>query len=126
MSRAPAEESLPAEVLALGVSTVTVHPDIDSTYLSVSGTSLSTPLVAGTVALLIEAHPTWTVADIRYALESTASNFSNPDFAQNVTGFGVINAFAALNAQVPEPASILWLLAGAPLLLLRRRVVRAV
>ncbi len=40
------------EVLARGVSTWTVNPSNDSTYSTVNGTSLSTPLVAGAVAVL--------------------------------------------------------------------------
>jgi hypothetical protein len=113
--------ALKPEVMARGYQTLTVHPDLDGNYLFISGTSLSTPLVTAAIACLIQAHPDWTVDDIRYALFSTASNANNPDFDENITGYGIINAFAALNATVPEPASITWLGIGAVLLLSRRR-----
>jgi subtilisin family serine protease len=85
------------EVLARGVSTNTVSPTSDSGYTSVSGTSLSTPLVAGAVACLIQAHPAWTVDQMRDFLFHTASDYVangtyDPLF---IRGYGIIDAHAA-------------------------------
>jgi len=38
-----------------------------------SGTSMAAPQVAGAVAVLMQRHPTWTVAEIKSALESTGN-----------------------------------------------------
>ncbi len=85
------------EVLARGVDTYTIWPYDDVSYAYASGTSLSTPLVAGAVALLVEAHPDWTVTQIRAALTLTASDYvANGQFdAGDVRGYGVINVWAA-------------------------------
>lgn len=71
-------------------------------YGTASGTSLSTPLVAGMAALLKEAHPAWTGYDIRQALIGTASQSMTPD---NTYGYGIAAGLAALTygGAVPEP-----------------------
>lgn len=69
-----------------------------------SGTSLSCPLVAGCVALLLEAHPEWGPADLRWALMSTADRAASPD---NDYGWGIIDVVAALDAEpMPGPLSL--------------------
>jgi hypothetical protein len=85
------------EVLARGQDTRTISPTSDSAYTSGNGTSLSTPVVAGAVACLIQARPHWTVDQMRTALFETADYFAaqgthDPAF---VRGFGIIDAFAA-------------------------------
>lgn len=126
-SRGPtADGRLKPEVLAQGVNTATVLPSTVSTtsYTSVSGTSLSTPLVASTVALMLEANPNLTVPQIRQILFSTASRANNPDTANYLEGYGIINAYeAVLAAQelaeaqaVPEPSTFVLTAAGALLL----------
>jgi len=98
------------EVLAQGVSTQTVSPTNNTAYLGVNGTSLSTPLVASTVALMLQANPNLTVAQIRDILFSTASRADNPDTQYYREGYGIINAYeAVLAAQamaVPEPGTM--------------------
>ncbi len=84
------------EVLARGVTTWTVSPSADASYTTADGTSLSTPLVAAAVACLIQAHPTWTPAELRESLLETASDYADestdPLF---VRGYGIVNAYAA-------------------------------
>ena len=65
--------------------------------MSASGTSLSTPLVASAVALLVQARPDWTVAQIRIALTGSAADYvengtCDPD---EIRGFGIIDTHAA-------------------------------
>ena len=114
-------------MLALGVGTQTVSASGDTSYASVSGTSLSTPLVASTVALMLQANPNLTVQQIRDILFSTADRAGNPDTTDYIYGYGVIDAEAAVLAAqaVPEPATWSLLAAalsiGGVLLLVRRR-----
>jgi subtilisin family serine protease len=98
------------EVLAPGVDDSLLQSGSDTGYGSGSGTSFATPLVASAVALIIDAHPDWTVDQIRNALIETASGGGSFD-PLYVSGYGVINAYAAI--MVPEPGTIALLLAAA-------------
>lgn len=87
------------EVCARGVNTWCAVPWYGtSSYAGVSGTSLSTPLVGGVCALLLEAHPGWTPMQVREALMMTASNAFTPD---NDYGWGIIDVMAAINYNLP-------------------------
>jgi hypothetical protein len=66
-------------------------------YIEANGTSLSTPLVAGAAACLLQARPSWTVDKLRTYLMTSASRYvsdGGPD-PLNVRGFGIIDAVAA-------------------------------
>lgn len=86
------------EVLARGSSTHTVNPDDDHGYDTASGTSLSTPLVAGAVACIVQAQPTWTVDQLREFLFVTADYYvANGTFdPYYVYGYGVLDAYGAV------------------------------
>lgn len=73
----------------------------NSTYVQMSGTSFACPLVAGVVASLLQAHPDWTPAMMKEALRMTASQ---ANFPTSSTGWGIINAFSALNYN-PTPGN---------------------
>ncbi|MEE9129589.1 MAG: S8 family serine peptidase [Phycisphaerales bacterium] len=89
------------ELLARGVNTFTIDPSGDDSYTSVSGTSLSTPLEAAAVACLVQAHPDWTVGQMRSALFETADFYvANGTFDPLfVRGFGLLNAHVAWQAE---------------------------
>jgi hypothetical protein len=85
------------EVMARGVDTFSISAYDTSTYNSVGGTSMSTPLVASAVACLTQIHPDWTVDQMRSVLFATADHFvangaHDPLFLK---GYGVLNAYAA-------------------------------
>ncbi|MEM7205514.1 MAG: S8 family serine peptidase [Planctomycetota bacterium] len=84
------------EVMAQGEVVYSVSPSDDTALSSADGTSMSTPLVAGTVACLAQAHAGISVASMRERLTKTAGYFScpspDPFF---VYGYGVIDALAA-------------------------------
>lgn len=82
------------EVCALGVDNwlAANRDDGSDTYGTGSGTSFSTPLVAGVAALLLEIHRDWTPAQVRQALLSTASLSQEPN---NDYGWGIVDAALA-------------------------------
>lgn len=94
-SRGPtADGRTKPEVCAWGVSTYCATPTTTSSFSTVSGTSLSTPLVGGAAAVVLSAHPTWTPMQVREALMMTASRRCTPD---NNYGWGIIDVMAAIN-----------------------------
>ncbi len=88
------------ELLARGVATQTVDPFNPNAYTGASGTSLATPVACGAVACLLQAHPDWSVEQMRSALMSTGQRFQvekslDPLY---VEGAGIIDAAAAHTA----------------------------
>jgi len=67
-----------------------------------NGTSMATPHTAGTAALLLDANPTLTPAQIRQALEDYAKELGDPG-KDNVYGSGRINSFASVSDYVGSP-----------------------
>ena len=72
-------------------------------YSFFQGTSMATPHVAGSAALLLAAHPDWTPAEVKSALVNTADrpvgNYATgaPDVNPNHIGGGRINLGSATN-----------------------------
>ncbi|MDZ7372875.1 MAG: S8 family serine peptidase [candidate division KSB1 bacterium] len=100
-SRGPTYDGrIKPEVCARGVSTRCASRRSASAYGSASGTSLSTPLVGGVCALLLEAHPEWTGWEVRQALLETATQAHRPD---NAYGWGIVQAFAASGIRAAVP-----------------------
>lgn len=81
------------EVCAQGVSTVCVDPNNIHGYTSSGGTSLSTPLIGGSCAVLLSAHPNWTPMMVREALMMTADRRDGPDIDY---GWGIADVGTAL------------------------------
>ena len=75
-------------------------------YTGSDGTSFASPLVAGAAALVKQAHPTWTAAQIKSALVNGANGtvVTTSDFADPVdvrwTGAGLLDAGVAVRASV--------------------------
>ncbi len=83
------------DVMAMGVSTRLASPWDSLGFITGSGTSFSTPLVAGACVLLLEMHAGWGPMDVRTALRAEASNSASPN---NDFGWGIIDAYqSALN-----------------------------
>lgn len=74
----------------------------------ISGTSMASPHIAGSMALIRQAHPDWSAAEVQSALEMTASQTvkrdvtdSNPDgfpATKHRAGAGRVDVQAAVNA----------------------------
>jgi len=70
-------------------------------YTTASGTSFSAPLVAGTIAMMLETNPNLTPAEIKDILQRSATPM--PLNYRHETGAGMLNAYAAvLEAAFPQ------------------------
>ena len=95
-----ADGRIKPEVCARGLDTYcALPPEYGEGYGGVSGTSLSTPLIGGACALILQAHPDWTPQQVREALMITASDPDNPD---NQYGWGIIDVMGTINYQFME------------------------
>jgi subtilisin family serine protease len=91
---APVPDILKPDVTAPGVNILagfspdSAHSTAGETFAYLSGTSMSTPHVAGVAALIRQAHPDWSPATVKSALMTT----SRQDIASS-TGFGNAGPF---------------------------------
>ncbi len=86
------------------ISTVPTHnPAAPHGYAIYQGTSMSSPHVAGAAALLAEAHPDWSVDDIKAALMNTAVGLTDPytgaPYPHNTQGAGSIRVDKAIETK---------------------------
>ncbi|MCH7574119.1 MAG: S8 family peptidase [Candidatus Marinimicrobia bacterium] len=88
-----ADGRIKPDVVARGVSVVCAAPNDPGAYTTKNGTSLAAPLVAGSVALILQAHPDWSPGVIWEAVRNSASQADSPD---NDFGWGVMNVLAAI------------------------------
>jgi subtilisin family serine protease len=101
------------EIIAARAAGTAMGTPYDAYYTAASGTSMATPHVAGAAALLAQAHPTWTAAQLKDALVSTAESKSLPLFTEGagwvnvrrVIGQGVFGPEGADFGAIPPPAS---------------------
>ena len=83
------------EVCAQGVNVWAVSTYSNSDFINIyNGTSASTPLVAGAIALLKQARPELSPMQLREAVLMTASM---ADSSNNTYGYGILNAALALD-----------------------------
>lgn len=79
-----------------------VSPNNNTTYEAVNGTSAASPMMGCGVACLVQAHPEWTVEQMRAPLFTTGRYYGEnraPD-PLFVHGFGIADTFAAHNASL--------------------------
>ena len=90
-------------------------PTMDFPYLSLSGTSMAAPVVAGTVALMLQANPSLTPNAVKAILQYTAQNYDGYDALTQGAGFlnavGAVRLarfFATAQPGAPAPTSAMW------------------
>ncbi|MGW0694925.1 S8 family serine peptidase [Streptomyces sp. NPDC002738] len=72
-------------------------------YTTMSGTSMATPHVAGTAALLASEHPEWTGSQLKDALVGSVK--ATPSYTPYQAGAGRLNALAAVHSSLFATAS---------------------
>lgn len=81
----------------------TVAEQSPTPHVLASGTSMAAPVVTGVAALVMEEHPAWDAEQVADHMMSTAMDLEvtgrDPD-----TGFGMVDAAAAVGAVAPDPA----------------------
>jgi minor extracellular serine protease Vpr len=101
------------DVVSPGVNVLSSIPG--NKWAFFQGTSMATPHLAGSAAVLIGAHPDWSAAEVRSAIVNTADQGVVKDFRTgtaivtdaNIVGAGRDNVLSALNARVAlDPVSL--------------------
>ncbi len=74
------------------------YPCFDDKHVQIAGTSMATPIVSGSAALIKQAHPEWGPEEIKTILKSTAL-----DLNQNIhrQGYGRIDLTKAMQSKRP-------------------------
>ncbi len=111
-----ADGRIKPEVCALGTGVKAASHYGTTDFRTSTGTSASTPLVAGLAALMLEARPSLLPMEIREAFMMTASNCKSPD---NQIGWGIPNIMAAMSYPIGGQSAIAlfrgWNLVSLPL-----------
>ncbi|MCA9392326.1 S8 family serine peptidase [candidate division WWE3 bacterium] len=82
--------------------TVEYLRDFGTNYKYSNGTSFAAPVIVGSAALLISAHPDWSIDEIYWLLASTATHYgSGGTWHDTSRGWGVPNLKAALDVSDP-------------------------
>ncbi len=93
-SRGPTNDNrIKPDLMTPGVQVFSATKQDDESYGRSNGTSMSTPLAAGTAALIRSARPELTPVQVRDALRETADRAASPSSSH---GWGTIDAFEAL------------------------------
>jgi subtilisin family serine protease len=113
-SRGPrtGDGAIKPDITAPGVSIVAaaaaeglIGTPVEDGYVSLSGTSMATPHVAGAAAVLAQRHPDWTGEQLKAAL--TASAKPNPSLTAFDQGSGRVDLVRALTQTVTtEPTNV--------------------
>ena len=88
------------DVIAPGVSVASARMGSGTGALVNSGTSMACPMTAGIAALVKQAHPAWTGAQIKAAIMNTADPSLNRGYNVRRAGTGVVQAQKAVNSSV--------------------------
>ncbi|PWW62254.1 S8 family peptidase [Actinokineospora spheciospongiae] len=93
------------DIVAAKAAEAIIGDPAEDGYIALSGTSMATPHVAGSAALLAQRHPDWTGQQLKAALTGSAK--PTPGLSSFAQGSGRVDVPAALAARVTtEPTSV--------------------
>ncbi|MGC4118730.1 MAG: S8 family peptidase [Myxococcales bacterium] len=95
------------DILSLRASGTSLGTPLDALYTRATGTSMACPHAAGLAALLLAHHPDYSVEQVRQALRSTAAEAGFYTGYDLTSGFGRIDAAAALAAPAVLESKVL-------------------
>jgi hypothetical protein len=87
------------ELAAPGVSNYSTY--INNSYAKLSGTSMASPHIAGSAALIMSACADCTTAEVRTVLRETATDLGTVDY-DIIFGYGLVNLVDAIEELFPE------------------------
>ena len=94
-------------IIAARANGTTMGTPINSYYTKASGTSMATPHVAGAVALILQAHPTWTPLIVKAALMGNAKTLDEEELWKQGAGrMDVCKAMKTKAVITPPSASL--------------------
>ena len=113
-----ADGSLKPDVAAPGLSVFSAAVGTGTGGVRESGTSMSTPHVAGVAALVRQAHPSWTPEQVKAAIMNTASATAIAGYDPRLAGAGLVQPASAAQtvALATTGAGLASLSFGAPAL----------
>ncbi|ASJ13358.1 S8 family peptidase [Thermococcus thioreducens] len=97
------------DISAPGVKIVAARAGTPNQLIAMSGTSMATPHVSGVVALILQEHGTLTPETVKMILQKTAYPLDGINALPTWSGAGIVDAYAAVTAQVPKDSIWDWL-----------------
>jgi len=101
-SRGPTkfDKLIKPDILTPGVNITSTQANSDG-YVSMSGTSMATPLAAGVMALAVQAKPDITPAEAKSIAMGTADKLKDAKIDENTQGKGVLDPLEMINTLAP-------------------------
>jgi minor extracellular serine protease Vpr len=99
------DSGLKPDVSAPGVSIISTGNGTGNAGAAISGTSMAAPHVTGVAALTRQAHPTWSVEDIKAAIVNTGSPSAVAGYATRLGGTGLVQVPGSAGTQVVATTS---------------------
>ncbi|WP_418655006.1 S8 family serine peptidase [Anoxybacter fermentans] len=92
-----ADGRIKPDICAPGYNIIAAAANTTSQYTTKSGTSMATPFVAGTVALMLDANPNLTPADVKTIIQNTAEDWGKAGKDIDY-GWGRLQAYEAIKS----------------------------
>jgi len=93
------DAKLKPDITAPGVAIISTLVGSGNDAETLSGTSMATPHISGTAALVQQAHPKWKPAAIKSAIMNSGDPSAFPDYSARRAGTGMVNVAKAVGTQ---------------------------